>query len=480
MKPLTLILSILFLQSSLVYSQQWVDKTFEYDSLVNITYGTSINFNGSIDSLQMDVFIPECTNINQRHPLLMWIHGGGFLGGDKSDPSIQLMCREFAKRGYVTASIDYRLGLISDELLWQCNYPNYECLFAADSAELPRAYYRAVQDAKGAVRFLINRHEEYKIDTSNVFVAGESAGALTALGVGLLDMNSERPVQTFALEDVSSPNPNTFGCIQNMGENFDGNTITRPDLGGIDGEIEPTNIDFTIKGIGNIYGAMLSDLLAGIPDNKPKPAIYSFHQPCDIIVPIDSNTVYWGLSWCFTNGYNCYGISNNETMLYGSRAFSNWNSTYAYGYDIQDEFTEVVFPFNFFFGSGSCLDQVENPCHDYDNRALRENNMAVFFAGNITSEACDSTNGIAPQEKWLNELNVYPNPTKSALHISGNHLERLSVIHLVDMLGKKIPLTTKLNANSITLDLSGLKNGLYILQLVTSASTTKNIKIVKN
>jgi predicted alpha/beta-fold hydrolase len=243
-------------------AQLWIDKQFAYDSVLNITYGTAIDFNGDTDTLLMDVFIPKCTTAGTSatyKPLLLWIHGGAFLAGDKNDPSIQNLCKQFAKRGYVTATISYRLGFCSDDALWQCNYPNYSCVFASDSAEWVRSYYRAVQDAKGALRHLVNRFEQYGIDTSNIFVAGESAGAFTALGVALLDTASERPPQTYALPNAPKPHIGTATCTYNLNKTFSNSGIARPDLGDIAGTIEPTTINYTIRGIGNMYGAMLGD-----------------------------------------------------------------------------------------------------------------------------------------------------------------------------------------------------------------------------
>ncbi len=54
-------------------AQQWVDKKYDYDSTLNITYGTAVNFNGSIDTLTMDIYTPICDDINHvsRKPLLI-------------------------------------------------------------------------------------------------------------------------------------------------------------------------------------------------------------------------------------------------------------------------------------------------------------------------------------------------------------------------------------------------------------------------
>lgn len=481
MRKLPFILLLIIFNIHWVYSQQWVDKKYDYDSLLNVHYGAALNFNGRLDSLRMDIFLPQCDDESITRPLLVWIHGGSFLAGSKDDLSIQFMCKEFAKRGYVTASIDYRLGFIADDLAWNCNYPNYECIFATDNAEWSRAYYRAVQDAKGALRYLINRNEQYRIDTSNVFVAGESAGAFIALGVGLLDTIVEKPVSAYAIEDSPAPNANALGCIYNQGELFDGSTIARPDLGSIDGDIEPTSIQFTLKGIGNMYGAMLSDLLAHKSSNTVKPAIYSFHQPCDIIVPIDSNYVYWGLSWCFTNGYNCFGINNNQVMLYGSRTFDQWNSANGYGYDIQSEFTNVAFPFSFLFGQGSCINQIDNPCHAYDNRVVRENNLALFFSDKITSSpVCDTVTVTELQDLSFQNVQVFPNPAENILYIRSPQVLEMEIISLYDILGNKVRSIPSLYANEISIDIADLKDGLYFLHLKNSNQVSKSIKIIKH
>jgi len=312
----------LFLSIALSANAQiWVDKKFSYDSLLNITYGSSENFLGKSELLDMDIYLPSCTTGKSLpRPLMLWIHGGALLAGTKNDVNIDYLCKQFARRGYVTATINYRLGFVGDTNTWSCNYPNYPCVFAADTSEWHRALYRAIQDGKGALRFLINRYQEYNIDTANVFVAGESAGAFVALGIGLMDTILERPPATYTLATLPRPATTTTACPYLINKPLP-LTIPRPDLGEIDGEIEPTAIHFIVKGIGNMYGAMTSDLLRLHKSLSVKPSIYSFHQPCDIVVPIDRDRIFWGLSWCMTNGYNCYAIKNTP-IIFGSRTIS--------------------------------------------------------------------------------------------------------------------------------------------------------------
>lgn len=461
-------------------AQQWVVKKYLYDSLLNIPYGTAINFNGSLDTLTMDVYTPICDDINHvsRKPLLLLIHGGAFLAGDKNE--MTNLCKQFAKRGYVTATINYRLGFIPDDANWSCNYPNYSCVFASDSAEWYRSYFRAIQDGKGALRYLINRNTAFKIDTNNVFIAGESAGAFLALGIGLMDTISEKPIQAFAITNAPKPASGSLNCPYLLGETFSGNSVARPDLGSIDGTIEPTTIKFKIKGIGNMYGAMLSDLLKHHKANTTKPAIYSFHQPCDLVVPIDSGGVYAGLSWCMTNGYNCYGIANTA-KLYGSRAFSNWNTNNGYGYTIQNEFTTTNFPYNFLFGTGSCTDQINNPCHAYDSPTLRENNMATFFAPLITTNPiCDtfifSTTGITTFSD--DELfNISPNPSSSSLHIFCKNYSNSEIV-IYDIFGQEY-VRTSLQESNTQIDIVHLKSGIYYMVLMNDSKKIKTNKFVK-
>ena len=45
-----------------------------------------------------------------RRPLMIWMHGGGFKFGSKDAKGTRLWCETFARRGYVCAAIDYRLG----------------------------------------------------------------------------------------------------------------------------------------------------------------------------------------------------------------------------------------------------------------------------------------------------------------------------------------------------------------------------------
>jgi len=188
--------------------------------------------------LHLDVFRPQSDTL-QKRPLIMLVHGGAFYFGSKDDKSITQWCKHLTSLGYVTASIDYRIG------------------FLPTMTSIGRAGYRAVQDAHAAMRFLVSHHEEYGIDTSMLFVGGASAGAITVLNLAFMT-NETRPEYTHS-------------------------GFLKPDLGDIDTCGNAIKTDFRIKGIIDMWGAMPdTTLLHG--HNIP---ILAFHGNADDIVPYD-------------------------------------------------------------------------------------------------------------------------------------------------------------------------------------------------
>ena len=131
--------------------------------------------------LKLDVYSPKNDIINR--PVLMLIHGGGFAGGSKAHNKIVRIANYFASRGWVAISIDYRLkrdkGTVPQEWIdYSTNVPS------------PRvaqflAMYPAHRDAKAALRWIVAHAKTYSINTDYITVGGGSAGAITAITLGI-------------------------------------------------------------------------------------------------------------------------------------------------------------------------------------------------------------------------------------------------------------------------------------------------------
>lgn len=141
--------------------------------------------------LSMDVYFLENDTVSRR-PLVILLHGGAFLFGDKGGTFMRHLAQHYATRGYVVASVNYRLG---------CSMFEFNTI--------RRMIYRAVQDADKAEHFLIDHADEYSIDPNAIFLVGHSAGAITALSATVLtDEDKYDGIDQFYLKDLGRlPNP---------------------------------------------------------------------------------------------------------------------------------------------------------------------------------------------------------------------------------------------------------------------------------
>ena len=135
------------------------------------------------------------TEVNR--PLILFAPGGAFVS---AIPELMLPFAEsFARRGYVTAIMDYR---IADEP-------------PEGGDEFRLAALNATHDMIAAVRFLKANAAEYGIDPNTVLVGGASAGATMAIAVGTTDPDDPTtPLFDQYLED-------TGGVYGNIGDNLD-------------------------------------------------------------------------------------------------------------------------------------------------------------------------------------------------------------------------------------------------------------------
>ncbi len=123
----------------------------------------------------LDIYLP--LNAKGKVPLIIFVHGGGWLGNDKyADIGyMKKTVAEIVSNGFALASIDYRFAT--------------QAIFPAQ-----------MQDCNRAVSFLIDNAEKYGFNKNRIAVMGFSAGGHLASLMGLSKNNN---VESFFMKDTN-------------------------------------------------------------------------------------------------------------------------------------------------------------------------------------------------------------------------------------------------------------------------------------
>jgi hypothetical protein len=423
-RSLPLLLLCLFFQSSLLAQEQdyCIQGRFsqvpyfaesEVLEMKNITYGWAPRWpSATVDTLRMDVYMPDpALDPLAKRPFIMLIHGGAFYGGQKED--MAALCRDYARRGFVAATMSYRLG-------WDCNpiNPLFVCVSCGPQADKLRvAAYRSVQDSRAALRFAASRAEEWGIDPASFFAGGTSAGSVAAIHAIYLDQETA----------------NTFcpGCVTAVGP--------------LDEGVNDIKADYTIRGLINNCGAIL---LPEALDNAPEIPVISFHDDGDCIVPSD---IGWALG-CFS----CTAFFQG----YGSQQIHAYAGTQGTCTELnlrQGSISHCSFPNATVVNRSSCF-------------------MKKIFCGSCDSGVNNNINAVedcqdlgapvalgdpSPDRPWMR---AYPNPARDNLFVdlSGSKGGMLS---LFDITGRVVWQAQSISDRRLEIPLSGLPRGLYLLQV---------------
>jgi acetyl esterase/lipase len=129
----------------------------------NITYGKA----GDTE-LKLDLARPQGEG---PFPAIVFIHGGGWSGGSRQAYRGQI--QEAAKRGYVAATISYRLMKFDEK--------------KKQTTTAAPIFPAQIHDAKAAIRWVRANAKKYHVDPDRIGVTGGSAGGHLSLLVGLTD-----------------------------------------------------------------------------------------------------------------------------------------------------------------------------------------------------------------------------------------------------------------------------------------------------
>jgi acetyl esterase/lipase len=154
----------------LLASQERYNDVFS-DSVEVATY-TYATKNGQ--NLELDVYTPS-NDWAVNRAIVIYVHGGGFYSGSKSDQDNVVFCKKLAGLGYVSVSMEYRLTRKGQPGDFGCDCPAPEKL---------KTFSASVDDIRDATLFLIENREMFRIDPQKIILAGSSAGAEAILNTG--------------------------------------------------------------------------------------------------------------------------------------------------------------------------------------------------------------------------------------------------------------------------------------------------------
>lgn len=400
----------------------------------NIVFGSNTAANGSTTSLTMDIYQPT-GDVETNRPLIIWAHGGSFIGGTKNDGDVVALSQAFTKKGYVCASINYRLGLTP-----------------FDSVGAVKAVLRAVQDMKASIRFFYKDKlttNTYKIDTNNIFIGGSSAGAITALHTAYLDKSCE--------------------------VNYYINPTDLTTLGGMEGYSGNQCYSSKVKGVINLCGAL---------------GRYGWIQPgdvpfCSMHGTIDGTVKYnrgfaapLGIQLILLDGSrmlkehaNAIGVPNSFYTWYG-KDHVPYAGTSATAISYMD--STVKFVRDFLISNLGCTDA---PLIAPNTPAQTATLYAYTTCTTNVVLNCNSTVGI--NELTHNSVisEVYPNPSENDMTIVFENSNTTHKIELYDVTGKVI-FTSNTEDSNFKIGKNNTAAGLYFLKVTNKQGESTTQKVI--
>ena len=466
---------------------------------VNYTYllGPNLPF---IDSLRMDVYEPAGDVLTAR-PLVIYLHTGSFLPviqngnptGIKTDSATVEMCKEFARRGYVVASIDYRLG-------WNPLSTDQD----VRTGSLLQAVYRAIQDAKTCVRYFkmnaTTQGNTYKIDTGKIVLGGQGTGGYVVLAYATL----HDPAQIL-LEKFIAQTSNTLYYWSQFGPYVDQSVWG--DYDGLGGD--PTKNYSNWPGYSNKI-RMIFNMGGALGDSSWLEAgdvpMVAFHVPDDPYAPYSFGNVIVP----FYN-YFVVAVAGSREIIRISNELGNndvfnipYNDPYTTRANQVNEGFEGLFPFILpdpsLYIPGDPFHGQAGPWEWWDSIALQ--NFAPYVAATSTQAslayssglltnpdmskakgmayidsmqgylaprmvvALDLTVGIHDPEIFASDVHMFPNPASDYFTIRLNDQSgKIEYLQLYDAIGRLVKEVSEVNSATAQISRDQLSPGLYLVKI---------------
>jgi len=210
----------------------------QYYVVPNVAYTGPNN-----QSPKLDVYVPRSATATAPVPTVIFIHGGGWMGGDKNVAVLSLL--PYLEMGWAAVNVDYRAG--------------------------PGTAPAAVEDCRCALRWVIGNAKKYNLDVNKLVVTGESAGGHLALATGMLPASAGLDGQCPGAEELKVAAIVNWNGITDVADVFDGPNQEEFAVKWLSGRPDPKDLARRVSPVQYVR--------AGLP------AILTIHGDADMIAP---------------------------------------------------------------------------------------------------------------------------------------------------------------------------------------------------
>lgn len=459
--------------------------------------GADVNGDGipDIPALEFDLYQPDGDTETER-PLVIVLHTGTFAPiiyngnptGMRQDAATQLICQSYARRGYVVANLEYRLG-------WNPGAATP----AERGASLMKAVYRAIQDTKGAVRYFRRDYENgnsYGIDTSRIILSGQGSGGWVALGYASVDKYAEITLPKFLAVDEITGVTTALIDTAEIGD-WDGyggafNNVNHPGFsndvhmvcsmgGGIGdlswleaGEIPmcavhcPTDpVAVYTTGDVSVAGAgLITTDISGSYDVMAKANMLGNN---DVLAPVNAGSDVYTLgaqaASSMAEGMLDYGNTVVGAPVDNVFPYVTGNPFEASPWDLWDPTTVEFISSSLGFPAGTGLGIADDALMQNPDMgppkafAYIDTTLGYFCRRIVRATNLDGLSGIEESEA-INTLEVYPNPASNVLVFRAQE-GNIESIEIHSALGEKVRSELNLSSTMVSFSDLNLKAGLY-------------------
>ena len=383
-------------------------------SVSTVDFGSAVKLTGDTQILKMDIYQAVGDTATDR-PVVIFCFGGSFVGGSRNSSELVSFATSLAKRGFVCASIDYRLAGSPLELIQE--------------KVMVKVVFSAVQDGKASIRYFRKNFDEGNslgINPDNIFIGGTSAGGILAINLAYVDSLNKLPDtwQVWAQEN-----------------------------GGLEGSSGNPGYCSYPNGVFSFAGAVGDTSYINANDVP----FYSCHATGDQTVRYDYGPPLQGFA-----PVSLYGSGDMSIRLTNLGVY-NVLDTYAGGDHPPLNTTQRMNDTR--DNLGAFLYNIVD-CNPNNQKKANQQSCSDFYVP-------VGIRAINESKDWM----IYPNPASTWVTVKG--ASNFESIKIFDALGRLVYADNIYNVNVYTLDIQDFVPGLYNVQMLSKMTWQSEALMIK-